>query len=544
MYHTARAGVRAPLEGYTARTPAELREALARAASSDLHVVEVPGDAEIDMTDENCGPRPGPHAPDTGSCAPLLIPAGVTLRSSRTGRNPGGLIFTNRLFSHAMLQIDGDGARVEGLRLRGPSTSTDSELPTVFGIVLTHEWAATIANNEMWGWTGAAVRVDPGGPRLLACPPSERGRAAPVHVVGNAIHHNQRQDHGYGVVVGGGGFALIEQNTFDANRHSIAADGSYRTGYRALDNLVLRGGSEYCNWAGYCWYEQQFDMHGIGDDGNGKDGGNAGDYVELGYNTFHGAQSYAFVNTRAAYHVPGTPCDRNEIYGNAFAHEDQGAAVRNDSTRPNVTFARNLYNLDTSRELAVGDFDGDGRDDLFLATGAGWYYASGGEAAWRFLARHTERMSELRFGDFDGDRRADVFAIANGQWSVSYGATSPWQRLNAQLTTEVGTLVLADFDGDGFTDVAQTLVEPVGTTIPPTTFAHEWRVSCRGTAPWTTLRSRFDADLYGLLTTHYVGRFDGSPGADALRYRQGGDDLVRSSGARTDYVTHSVSTMR
>jgi hypothetical protein len=80
----------------------------------------------------------------------------------------------------------------------------------------------------------------------------------------------------------------------------------------------------------------------------------------------------------------------------------------------------------------------------------------------------------------------------------------------------------------------------------------EWRVSWRGTSPWRTLR-RFTVPLVPSATRahlyrHWIGRFDSSPGVDALRYRPlglvEGVDLVRSSGARSGYVTHSPNGMR
>src|SRR5262249_43144418 len=41
----------------------------------------------------------------------------------------------------------------------------------------------------------------------------------------------------------------------------------------------------------------------------------------------------------------------------------------------------------SSGDFGVGDFDGDGVDDLFLGTGAGWWFSAGGKTEWRFLNR-------------------------------------------------------------------------------------------------------------------------------------------------------------
>jgi hypothetical protein len=37
----------------------------------------------------------------------------------------------------------------------------------------------------------------------------------------------------------------------------------------------------------------------------------------------------------------------------------------------------------------VGDFDGDRIDDVFLSTGATWWFSSGGQAEWRLLQPHA-----------------------------------------------------------------------------------------------------------------------------------------------------------
>ena len=68
-----------------------------------------------------------------------------------------------------------------------------------------------------------------------------------VRIHDNFIHHNQRQrGNGYGVETTYGGYALIEKNVFDWNRHALASDGRPGTGYFAYRNLVLEdGGMNY-----------------------------------------------------------------------------------------------------------------------------------------------------------------------------------------------------------------------------------------------------------------------------------------------------------
>ena len=62
----------------------------------------------------------------------------------------------------------------------------------------------------------------------------------------------------------------------------------------------------------------------------------------------------------------------------------------------------------------VGDFEGEGTQDLFLATGVAWYYAPAGKAEWHYLNAQTDKIDTLLFGDFDADGRMDVFTQHGG----------------------------------------------------------------------------------------------------------------------------------
>jgi Right handed beta helix region len=191
-------------------------------------------------------------------------------------------------------------------------------------------------------------------------------------------------------------------------------------------------------------------------------------------------------------------------------------------------------------DLRFGDFNGDGRTDAFRASGSRWYYYPSARRSERPLAGSAYRVDEIRFGNFDGNKRSDVFGIEGGQWSVSYDGRSRWRRLNSLLSSDLDSLVFADFDGNGRTDIAQSL-------------SGEWRVSWNGTGDWQRLRtvSRLGGQD-AALSRHWIGDFDSSPGADALRYAPlfsfGApyEDvyLVRSSGARAPYVIHSRNGMR
>jgi hypothetical protein len=71
-------------------------------------------------------------------------------------------------------------------------------------------------------------------------------------------------------------------------------------------------------------------------------------------------------------------------------------------------------------------------NDVFMATGAGWYYSPGGNAEWRFLNSKTETTDTLLIGDFAGlGHPADVFKQVGDDWYVSWGGRSDWKLLSS-----------------------------------------------------------------------------------------------------------------
>ena len=100
----------------------------------------------------------------------------------------------------------------------------------------------------------------------------------------------------------------------------------------------------------------------------------------------------------------------------------------------------------------MGDFDGDGTQDLFLATGAAWYYSPAGKAEWRFLNAQTDAIGSLLFGDFDADGRTDVFTQHVYSWDVSWGGASRWENINVSWAI-LGNVAVGDFIGDERDDI-------------------------------------------------------------------------------------------
>lgn len=138
-----------------------------------------------------------------------------------------------------------------------------------------------------------------------------------------------------------------------------------------------------------------------------------------------------------------------------------------------------MIDVDTYGQYGVCDFDGDGMDDLFLATGVSWWYASRGKMHWTFLKEATERLHQVGLGDFDGDKRCDVFAVNRfaKQWEISKGGSGSWTALPGTYDVPFEELRFGDFNGDGTQDIFRR--EPNG----------QWWAISPGVYGWTPLAS-------------------------------------------------------
>lgn len=162
--------------------------------------------------------------------------------------------------------------------------------------------------------------------------------------------------------------------------------------------------------------------------------------------------------------------------------------------------------------LRLGDFDGDRRTDVFVSSGGTWWLSRGGVDWWTELNTSAVAPSQLGFGDFDGDGRTDVFYGNGRAWFVSYGGATAWQRVQTSAL-KVPSLRFGDFDGDGRTDVFRTTN---GT----------WWVSSGGTEPWAELNTSSVP-----LSALRFGDFDGDRLTDIYRANPQGGWLVSFGGS-------------
>jgi hypothetical protein len=412
-----------------------------------------------------------------------------------------------------IFSIAGRHVRIEGIHFIGPAGESRSALLPASSALLAdidtlrgRGLGLVITDNEIDHFTFAAFSLANQQPYRRVDTVDERiGRQAPddvgvIRFVGNYVHQNHRDGYGYGVNLGGGAYVLIEGNVFDRNRHAVAAGGLPFSGYTARYNLVLQGGYTEEGFLGIDYWNQHFDVHGTGDGGYG---GLAGEYFMIEDNTIRGEQ-----DSRPAFMLRGEPAVGAWFRNNIVVHDDLDEAVSLKMSKSSTGIGEdhaefnfhadpgNTYNTDRIAEIAGGDFDGDGRGDVFLATGTAWYASYGGETEWRYLRPSRLRVADLAFADMDSDSRTDV--VWNG--SNGYITYAPRGGLSQYLITAtpapLAQLRFFDMTGDGRTDIFRVS-------------GASWLVFDGATGSWSTINS-----LGGSVDQMRFGQFDGSGGFD------------------------------
>jgi hypothetical protein len=480
------------------------------------------------------------RAPLWLSQTPKRLGAGVTLRGYRKLVYQGPEVRTCVAEGGHAIELAGVAARVTGLRLRGQtqdptctgSLGKDSSAIGAFTGAFNDAGTVWLDHLDIGYWNGHGIDIL--GPTVLdqepcATPLPPVDRHPSVLAIGNFVHHNQ----GYGIVTGMGAFVVVRGNVFYLQlAHSVASDPVNSSGYQAIGNFFLSNERA----------THDVDMHGsenTPDHPSQWVGGHTGDHYEVGSNTFlhTGHQNID---------VRGTPCHFVRIHDNVF-RQAQRFVIENHSTKP-LELAGNSFETspDPMLDIAVGDFDGDGVDDLFVGTGAAWYFSSGGRSEWRLLNTMLERASELRFGDFDGDGRTDVLAVHGSNIDVSWGGVSPWQTINV-VAWQISEIVVGDFDGDHVSDLllstrSQWFYAPGGRNWTPWTTSqvvhirdllfgdfthsghtqilrissdHQWELVRALNGMWEPLGTSRDAALGELV----VADVDGNGFADVVRFK-------------------------
>ena len=488
---------------------------------------------------------------------PFQVPERTTIRGDRRGATLASRIIKASAGKglENMFNVDGHFVRITGLHLRGPSRSSSGDQEQSNGIFIPEfTYRETIVDhNDISDWTWRGVYVlgdqDKTVAADLECTDVSipRFRTNTTWIARNFIHHNRQYEKGYGVNVNSGAFPLIDGNLFVENRHAIAGTASTsRNGYRAWHNFVLIAVPLQAG----VFHTHDFDMHGTG---SGGKGGRAGGYMDLYRNTFMGTNRHNF-------EIRGTPCDFVEFRNNV-SRQSFDDALSLDVGLFGTGMVKWImpdepeqFELpDPTAELGVGDFDGDGVQDLFLATGTAWYYSPHGNAEWRLINDNADRIETLKFGDFDNDGRTDVLGKNGVNLVVSWGGVSEWEKVN-EIDAPLSDLAVADFDASGQADIFYTdgqswfisydngpfvFANTSGFKVADLRFgdfngdkrtdvfgvvSNAWRVSYSGVTAWEFLRAKL-TDTVDTLT---VADFDGN-GTDDVASVTEKDPLLSST---------------
>src|ERR1035438_8874499 len=161
-----------------------------------------------------------------------------------------------------MISVKADNIRITGLTLRGPSRAKDPGQTAAFGLITDETNQRNIVDhNDISDWPEVAVRIQgidtqAANGQRDTCPAADpRTRPTSAFISRNFIHHNQKQEAGYGIESYLGAYPFLFGNTFVSNRHAIAAGfGTSRTSYRAWYNLVLSYAPLQTQLGGLIWY--------------------------------------------------------------------------------------------------------------------------------------------------------------------------------------------------------------------------------------------------------------------------------------------------
>ncbi|MEO8410043.1 MAG: VCBS repeat-containing protein [Propionivibrio sp.] len=166
-----------------------------------------------------------------------------------------------------------------------------------------------------------------------------------------------------------------------------------------------------------------------------------------------------------------------------------------------------------------------------LAAECQWLVSSGGNANFQNFAK-GQSIENLRFGDFDGDGKTDVFFTTpvegsnNQQWQFSSGGNGAFTKL--RIGPPLAKLGFGDFDGDGKTDVF--IIEPHSLGLSLMQFSSG---GVAGFEDLRTVRSDLAEDIFFLR----FGDFDGDRTTDVFTWIPGNMivQYVMSSGGRSEF---------
>jgi len=434
----------------------------------------------------------------TNLTQPIYLPSNIVIASNRgVGGSLGALITTVNYCTYGgscpfpveTFISNGNNIRFTGIRLKGPFDQEGVAAPkrAKVAILMNGNDGLEVDNCEISAWPEAAIYIGSLGSG------NQSNNNNFIHH--NFIYSNRQKGLGYGVCVNNG-FAYIQANIFQGNRHDISCSGSRNTnntGYEASCNIVMQGGTDI-----------NFDVHG--EDKDTKP--NASTFFYIHHNYF---MDVGTPETRASdgwvqnIGIRGVPDNQCRIENNLFKQDGPQNAIKQGSTVGTTAYSygnllvfNNIYgyelnsspgsylgwyikaNWNTKRvnnfmrlesynddlmasigdpaiiDYAFGDYNGDGKTDIYKIHNGALYVipykiTNGLTQTWTQINTTTYLMNQLRFGYFNADNVTDMVVKDGNTIYVSYGCNTPWVLFNS-TSYPMSSIYSGDLTGDGIDD--------------------------------------------------------------------------------------------